>query len=160
MELAESRDMRSPGPDQAPIPEGPTSAQRELRRTPGPRPRQNVEGASVMSELLMSQTFADSATSSRRTSTRRTSQSSSHHMAEPLGEHQARADPGDLHLKEIHQMCQRTIEALDGVFAELRALSGNVIQMRQEILVLKESSSRFPSDSTKSAVKKMNKYDP
>lgn len=66
----------------------------------------------------------------------------------------------DKALREILDLCRRNAEAVDGIFAELRALSGNVTQMRQELNVLKESSARFPSDSTKSTVRKVFKYDP
>lgn len=63
-------------------------------------------------------------------------------------------------LKEILAISKRNADAIDGIFAEVRALSGNVMQMRQELVILKQSSARFPSASVNSSVNRVSAYDP
>nr|QHA33916.1 putative capsid protein [Atrato Chu-like virus 1] len=54
----------------------------------------------------------------------------------------------------------RQAETVDGLFAEMRAISGAIMALRQEVNILKESSARFPSARPRSQIRAVHKYDP
>nr|API61890.1 hypothetical protein [Mos8Chu0 chuvirus] len=81
-----------------------------------------------------------------------------HHGVQAEGEQQE--SNVDKQLQEILAVCKKNSDSIDGIFAEVRALSGNVMQMRQELVILKESSARFPSATVGSTVNRVPIYDP